>query len=349
MILQILLPIFFLIIVPIALGLPWTQCVPGSARRSLFACFPFGFFTELALFHFLAVPFTFLNWSFTVLTWLFTGLTVIFSTVSAVWFIRKKKIVFRIPKFSVWEYIYLAAFLGLLGWQLYNGLIGDISGWAFDDTEYVTIGADAIRYDRMLAIDPNTGLAASLDSLRALQSSLFFPAVLSKISGMPITIMYRTVLEVFYILLAYAVYAYMATVIFKKKEDGLIFLIFLSLLHIFGFYSQYSITFRLLGPNYQGKAILAASLIPLLFVFLIQRTEEQYDWKSGLLLLLLSTAATSLTMFGASTSILSLTLVVILSLFRKKRNWKHLWYLAWGCAMPLLYGSVYFIYKYYVW
>ena len=120
-------------------------------------------------------------------------------------------------------------------------------------------------------------------------------------------------------------------------------------MHIYGFYSQYSITFRLLGPNYQGKAVLAASLCPLLFALMMRILEYEYRRRAGVLLLLLSIAATGLTMFGAAVFLMNTVLVITVAMFRRKRYWKHLRYIAWGGIMPAIYGCIYLIYVYLKW
>ena len=339
----------FLGAVPAALGLPWMMLLPEGNRNRLPACLPAGYFIELAVFHFLAVPFAFLGWPFSTLAVIFSCVTAALVAFS-IWFaVRHRPVRLKLPRFTAWELFYLAVFLLLLGWQMYNVAVRDTTFWSYDDASYVTIGADAVRYNRMLVIDESKGIATTVAPNRALQSSLFFPAFLTLITGIPVTVMNRTVLEVFYVFLAYTVFAYMASVVFKKKENGLIFLVILSVLHIWGLYSQYSVTFRLLGPNYQGKAVPAASLIPFMFAFLIQKLEEDYDRKPGVLLMLISTAATAMSLFGAAAFVMNLALAVILSLIRKPRRWKHLRYLAWGTVMPAVYAGVYFVYKYFMW
>lgn len=341
----------FLFLAPAVLGLPWIICLPVSRPRSVLACIPFGYFIELALFHFLSVPFAFLGGPFSTLAVIFICVICSMGIISIAFYIkhRQKTIAFHLPKFTRWEMFYLLVFIVLVLWQMYNGITRDITIWSYDDAGYVTYGADTVRYNQIQSINAETGLATANSFRRTLQSSLYYPAFLSLITEIPNTVMNRTILEAYDIFLAYTVYAYMAGVICKKKENGLVFLIILSVLHVFGYYSQYSVTFRLLGPNYQGKAVLAVSLFPLLFTVLLQKLETEYDRKTGILLLLFSSAATALTMFGAATYILNLSLVVGLSLFRRKRHWKHLWYLVWGCILPAIYLSIYFIYKYIKW
>lgn len=347
--LEVLLLFVFLGVVPIALGLPWMIVLSKDNWNRTLGCFPLGYFIELALFHYLAVPFTFLGGSFRGLAVVYIFTVVFLCIISIRFVVRHQLICLSLPKFSGWEIVYLAVFIVLFLYQLYNAAVGDTTIWSYDDAAYVTWSADAIRYNRIMTIDTDTGIATAGVNNHMLHSSLLFPGFLSLITDIPVTTMNRTVLEVFYILLAYTVYGYMASVLFKKNDNRLIFLIFLSVLHIFGYYSPYSISFRILGPNYQGKAVLASSLFPFFFAFLTQKMQEEYDWRIGLALMLLSTSAIAFTMFGAATFVLNITLVVVLSLFRRERKWKHMWYLIWGYMMPVLYGGVFFVLKYFRW
>lgn len=342
-VIRILLLTVFLFIAPIILGTPWTTLLPKKNRYRLCACFPIGVFVELAFFQLLEVPIAFLHLPFTLLCWVFGATVFVICAYSVFRFKSERPFLFKLPRLNGWEVFYLAVFLGLLGWQMYNGFSRDTTYWSYDDSAYVTYAADTIRYNAIQTIDPYTGIAMAFNRARALQGWLYYPAFLSLISSVPVTVMERTILETYDILLAYLIYAYMASVLFSRKEEGLIFLIFLSLLHVFGWYSQYSMTFRLLGPNYQGKAVLAVSFFPLLFTLLIQVLGRSYSIRCGILLLLLSVAASSFTMFGAATVILNTTLVVGLSLFRRRTRWNHLLYIPWSICLPVFYLGVYFL------
>lgn len=341
-VIKILLLAIFLFIAPIMLGAPWTTLLPEKNRYRLCACFPIGVFVELAIFQLLEVPIAFLHLPFTLLCWIFAAIIFLACIYSSLFFQQRRPFTVELPKLKKWETFYLILFLALLVWQMFNGFIRDTTVWSYDDSVYVTYAADTIRYNIIQTIDPYTGIATAFNRARALQGWLYFPAFLSVISSIPVTVMLRTILETYDILLAYVVYAYMASVLFSRKEEGLIFLIFMSVLHIFGWYSQYSVTFRLLGPNYQGKAILAVSFFPFLFTFLIQALWRKYSTWHGILLLLLSAAASSFTLFGAVTVILNITLVVLLSLFRRRKRWKHLLYIPWSVCLPVLYIGIYF-------
>ena len=119
----------------------------------------------------------------------------------------------------------------------------------------------------------------------------------------------------------------------------------LSILYIYGNYSIYSPTFRLLGPNYQGKAVLAVLFFPMLFSMMIERLERPFHKRFGYLLCLLSEAACSLTLFGAVTMIVNVTTPTVLLLFSEKHHWKRLWYIVWAGAFPLINIGIFFLYK----
>lgn len=344
---QILSLMVFLLIVPVMLGTPWTTLLPGKGEYRLRACFPIGFFVELAIFQLLETPIALLHLPFTLLCWAFTAVIAAACVGSGLAIRRKKKpFTVKLSALTRWEFFYLVVFLGLFCWQLYNGFVRDTTIWSYDDSAYVTWAADTLRYDAIQTIDAYTGVAQPLNVGRAIQGWLYFPAFLSRISAIPVTTMERTVLETFDILLAYTVYAYMASVLFRaNRENRLIFLIILSVLHIFGWYSQYSVTFRLLGPNYQGKAVLAVSFFPLLFTLLIQQLDRPYRRKFGILLLLLSATASSFTMFGAATMIVNTVLAVGLSVVGGRRRWKNMRYILWGATLPGLYCGIYFFCK----
>ena len=92
--------------------------------------------------------------------------------------------------------------------------------------------------------------------------------------------------------------------------------------------------------------MLAVSLTPLVLTMMAKKLVEPYQWKVGVLLLLLSLAAVSLTLWGTGTMAVIVTIPVLLSLFRKERDWKHLLYILWGCAAPAGFVLVFLLYRF---
>lgn len=335
----------FLIAIPVLIGFPWANLISQNRGSRMLACLPIGFFMELSLFQLLTFPFAFWGWRFSVLCWVTAALLILWGGVSLYHTLHNKLTLRRKTaiKWDGWSVFYACLFFILLIGQVYQTITLDSTYFTYDDSMYAVMANDALKQDRLFVTNPYTGIAGTLNVHRALQSFLVFPAFLSFFSRVPITIMEHTVLAVYYLLIAYIVYAWMGSVLFEKTEETFIFLIFISLLYLFGFYSIYSATFRLLGPNYQGKAVLAVSYVPMLLSFLITALDSPYNKKVGGLLMFLSIGAAGLTLFGTITVAANAVAVICLAMMRKKREWRHLFYVLWACVFPAIYAGIFFI------
>lgn len=337
--LAILLIIVLLVFVPIILGLPWTMLFKG--RYSAAFAYGNGFFMELAMFHIITFPLSVLNAPFHIIVIVYSCLLV-GSCAFCFEFSRKKRLfsaVFGIQSwkpFQWYEWVLLIALCLSLGIQIYRGFTYEISYMSWDDATYTVYSMDTLAVDRGGMIDPLTGVASFRTIKRLFQTFLNFPAYLTRMTGISVTVIEHTIQYIQVLLLAYLVYIHAAGILFQDRMNRLIFLVILSVFFIFGYYSHYTWTFRLLGPNYQGKAVLAVCLTPLVFSILTQKLSESYQWQTGVLLCFLSLAAISLTMWGTGTMVAIVAIPVILSLFRKERKWKHLYYVLWGCGFPVL-------------
>lgn len=328
---------------PLCLGLPWVR-VGGAKSITTKLCFAYvtGFFLRLTLFHAVALPMTILDMHFSTMTYVFTGLLVVACAVSA--WLGRGVIRFKQVKLNqtVYEAIYCALFIGLLMFQLYMVIVMDPTYMTYDDAGYTVYSSDALATDYMFITDTTTGLFTQM-GFRVIQSSLLFPAYITRMTGMPVTMVERTFSYALNLLMAYGCYIYMAEDLFGKRENRFIFLILLSVIYIFGYHSHYSMTFRLLGPNSQGKAILAVTLVPLLFVLLRKWLARSYRWQFGVLLLLMGNAACALSLMGMAYVPAITVLLTVLALFRRQRQWKHLLYAVWASAMPCAYLGVYIL------
>lgn len=347
---QIITLILVLGLAPWILGLPWTK-VTKKSRCSVVAAYGIGYFVELALFHVV----TFIG---TVTYTLFHAIVIVFSlvlflsTVCSLYYSFHYKLFLSKHNKEKWkiytwfEWMLFLVFIASLAIQIIRGFTYDITYMSFDDAVYTAYAKDAVESNYIGIVDPYIGEGGFLDNLRAIQTSLVFPAYLSVVSGVSIASIEHTVQYIQSIVLAYSIYIYMADELFEKRENKLFFISFVSLFYIFGYHSHYSLTFRLLGPNYQGKAVLAVSLTPLIFNFWTRMLSEPYQWKAGLLLFLYSLAAVSLTLWGAGTMLVIVAIPIVLSLFRKGRQWKYLLYILWGCIAPLGFVGYYLLCRY---
>ncbi len=333
-------------VVPLVIGLPWAHMTDGKTSYAL--AYGVGFFIQLALFQVAVTPEVFLHGSLIHVVWIYSVLLLSACTWS-IWYIRKKHIFpsrIGAAKFSVFEIIYLCAFLAVLGVQIVRGFTYDLTYMSLDDATYTVIAEQALEGQGLGVVSADTGQAIVLDLKYGLPAWLYYPALLAFLSGLSVTTVAHTIQYVQLILLAYAVYWYLSGLLFENRQNRLIFMLFLALIYWYGHHSHYSLTFRLLGPNYQGKAVLAVSLTPLVLALLIKKLNEPYQWRFFWLLFLLSIAACSLTFWGAGTLIVVLALPILISLFFKGRDFKHLLYILGGSVIPANIAALFFIINY---
>ena len=333
---------------PLCMGLPWVRL--GRAKTVLSKlCFAYvaGYFLRLTLFHFVALPMTILGMRFSTMSNMFTGLLLIMCAVSA-WLgrdaIRAKK---KKRKLNAYEIVYIVAFVILLLVQLYLTIVMDPTYMTYDDATYTAYSSDALATDYMFITYPTTGVFMQI-GFRVIQTSLLFPAYIVRMTGMPVTMVERTFSYALNLLLAYGCYVYMAEDLYAKRENRFAFLIIISVIYIFGYHSHYSMTFRLLGPNSQGKAILAVTLVPFLFVLLRKWLSESYHWRKGFFLFLLSNAACVLSLMGTVYLIAIVVLITVLSLFGKNRHMENALYIVWTGGMPCAYAITYLLMRNFV-
>lgn len=335
---------FLLILVsPMCMGLPWVKL--GGAKSAITKfCFAYvaGYFIRLTLFHAVALPMTILGMHFSTMSNVFTVLLVGACAISF-WMGRDTIQIKRTKlNLTVYETVYCVVFVGLLLFQLYMAIFMDPTYMIYDDASYTVYSSDALATDYMFITNPFTGLFSQLN-FRSIQSSLLFPAYIARLTGMPVTTVDHTFSYAQNIILAYGCYVFMAEDLFKMRENRYIFLIILSVVYIFGYHSHYSMTFRLLGPNSQGKAILAVTLVPMLFVLFRKWFTRPYQRQKGVFLFFLSDSACALSLMGTAYVLAIVVLLTLLSQFRKERVRKHLLYALWAGVMPCVYLGAYLL------
>lgn len=325
-------------LIPWIIGKPWTGII--KCRYSDALAYGIGYFLELALFHIISFPLTISYSSFHSVTVLYS-ISLLCCCLVSVFLCRKRKlykkwnIYSHIKQFQWYEWILIIVLIYVIGIQIVRGITYDLTYISHDDATYTVIANDVVGTGQAGTISYYTGEKLYIETKRASQTSLYFPAYLSLISNISVVIIEHTIQYIHFIILAYTIYLYMSGELFYKLIDRLAFLLILAVFYIYGYHSHYSLTFRLLGANYQGKAVLAVSLTPLILSVLIRELNERYKWQTGLLLLLLSLAAVSLSLWGTGTAIIIISMPIVFSLFRKERNLKHLIYILWGCIAPV--------------
>ena len=345
--------IVLILITPYILGFPFRKIFDAKNRLLQFGiCYVAGYFIRLAVFHVICFPMVVLQSKFSLTCRIFTVMLLVVSGMIIV--VYRKEIFCRldgnkieikawIKSHTCYELIYLVAFLAVFAFQLYQVVWMDVTTMGYDDATYVTYGSDALETDLMFLVDENTGLSTYLYGRKVFMTAPIYNAWITRMTGIPITAVVRTVQPFYIIVLAYTVYAYMAEDLIEKRENKYIFLLLLSLLYLFGYYSHYSATFRLLGPSAQGKAIATTIMVPFVFVLLRKKLTSEYNWKFGLFLLILSNAATGLSLWGMGMFVVITVIPTILMMFTKERKWQNLLYLLWANIFPVIYLVIYIV------
>ena len=346
-----LIIVIFLIIVPFILGVPWTRTDIVAGRLSSLAySYVMGFFVVLALFEVFFFPAAMLHISFRLVAIIYSA-ALLCLLVGALIYIRKTrplKDTFSgdFPKWKKVEVIYLVVFICFLLFQLFYAVF--FSRTYMADDGYAAFSATAIADNYINSTNPTNGLYLARDAAwlnRIIQEYNYFPAYLSFISGINPAIVAHTFIYAFVDILAYSVYVVISGQVTKKREDRFLFLIFVSIVYMWGYHSPYSITFRLLGPNSEGKAILSVVLAPFVLSLMYHVIEVGYQSRIGVQILVLSIAACCLSLGGVYTMVAILFSMVLVTVIRRK-SVKALLYLIWGGIVPTIFAALYIYYRF---
>ena len=357
MILKGIYTIFWLVAVPFFMGLA-IQKGRKKEEADLSSCMVEGYLSMLAVFEVLSLPMILLKAPFHILRYTAGAvyvLVVAFALVSyykeAERIVKKWMQNIRRQPWTIWA----AALLILvqIGFYVF-GMATDL-----DDSYYVANAAVTLKTDTMFLISPYTGLYETTMELRYVFSSFtIFIAFLSANCGFEAATMAHTVLPVFLVALAYMVYYRMGLFFFgidrrenprtvqkpdsEARSAGL-FLCFLSLLHITSYYSVYTQGTFLLVRIWQGKAILAAILLPFLFYMAYRLSTAQAERGDWIVLLLGVMACCHVSSMGVMLSPVMLGIMAILFGITKKQ-WKYVGGCALCCLPCALIGCMYILF-----
>ena len=330
------------------LGFYWSRnALFESISAKCIYSYVMGFFVMLALFELVFFPAAMLNLTLTSAAVIYSIL-ILLSAGGALWVCKPwnlRNFIVRKPCTAPnrWEYFYFVLFLILLMIQLYYAVFYSRTYMA--DDGYVVFSTSALATDFIFLGHPYTGLYQVHDYrwlYRVIQTFNYFPAYLSWVSRVHPTIIAHTVLYVEVTLLAYGTYYVMAHQLFRTNENRYMFLCFTATLFIYGYHSHYSLTFRLLGPNNEGKAVLAVVLAPFMMIIMQDILKLGYRKTYGIQLMILSIAACSLTMGGIYT-MAAILIVCVFFAICKSRSLQPVRYLLWGGSIPCLFSGLYLI------
>lgn len=169
-----------------------------------------------------------------------------------------------------------------------------------DDYEFVAYTTSAIQGNTIFGINPNTGMnVTSCPTKRIIAPFSILIAIYADIINVHPAVMSHSVMPALLVGLAYIIYDLLGMEIFKEKKNDVkakqkcyIFLLFLSVMLVFGGYSTRSLGAMLILRSWQGKAVLAAIMLPLIFEELIECMKCGVTFSRWLVLMTTILAAT---------------------------------------------------------
>lgn len=280
MILKAILAAFWLILVP---GLAGIILMRKKAENTLAECFLAGYILLFSLAEILTLPMIVLDLPLHILTMAYGAIAGLLALWGAVCYgkrIRTNGIssVVHVPRFSV--YFWMAVVVILL--QAVMCVM--MAHMDADDSFYVAAATTSVHTDTIFSVNPYTGLEFRWPEKRYILSPFpVFLAVVSQLSGgLHPAIMAHTIYPAIFLPMAYMVMYYIGKKWFSgnKQAQG-IFLFIAAVMTSFSAYSVYNAGNFQLVRIWQGKAFLAAIMLPLLFYFcytILLPEKEEYPW-----------------------------------------------------------------------
>lgn len=287
---KLLLAALFLAALPFWIGVIFTRFLPEAAgvKRGLLQWLA-GFLMMMASAQLVLVPLTLQRKSFDLFTRIYlVVLTALILTALVFWIMEWKKWRKRGPKWgrpalNVWQWLLAAgAFVLIIGQAAAAGALQHIDD---DDSRFVVQQVIAVEQGNMYTSDLVTGELVYWN-LGEMQKDMTSPwpmflAFFAKIGGIHPASFSHVYLPVFLILLCYAVYTLIAMNLFHNDAEKVsIFLIFVSVLNLTGYSSTHTVPAMMLLRIWQGKAVVGALLVPVMFLVMyeIMENKKRYIW-----------------------------------------------------------------------
>ena len=159
-------------------------------------------------------------------------------------------------------------FAAIVLFQLFMALF--MAPFDGDDAYYVVESLLAQQADVMNTILPYTGSSTSLDIRHAMAVFTMWEAFIARITGIHATIVAHSVMPLILIPIVYMVYLEIGRILVGAKQELLpVYMIFISLIQMFGNTSIYTVETFFMMRTWQGKAMVANLMLPfVLWIFL---------------------------------------------------------------------------------
>ena len=299
---QIVMLILVLGIIPLCVGMIPVNLIERQ-HRSLGVTYIAGILTTLAVFQVITVPIVILNErGFRVIVPLFSILTIVLGMVGVfmTWRTGKKEPfsgdgeILPFTRFFqkkeeeglLWLFV-----LVLIGFQMF--MAATLTSFDGDDAYYVVQSLLTDETDTLYRIRPYTGLSTGIDLRHSLAVFPIWIAYIARMSGIHSTIVAHIVLPLILIPVTYWIYLEIGKKLLKREMHKLpVFMIFISIMQIFGNVSIYTNATFFLTRTWQGKSLLANVVLPAivwLILWIFDNDNYEKETRVGLWTLLVIT------------------------------------------------------------
>ena len=214
-----------------------------------------------------------------------------------------------------------------------------------DDARYVSEEVSAVVHDTLLVDDPITDeyMYWDVGEVRKDVTSpwTMYVAMCCKITGIAPAVFSHTFFPFFMIIICYVLYGMIGNVLFRgDAEKTALFLIVLSVFHIWNFTSTHTLSAMFLLRIWHGKAIVAGFILPLLMYLFYQIfMSEKQSMKWAAPLYALSFAAALLSGMGIIMAPVMMGLYGLLDgiYHRNLKRMLCIWIAALPCAVYMIY------------
>lgn len=270
MLLRIFLVSIIMVLIPFVLGMLYIRMnsKEGWIEKGIVTSFVYGQLLVWAIFQCVCVPLALVDVSLNTLIIVYIC---VLGCAFAFICIRGRKNRLNIPKirFSKKKKMLLAVVIAVIAFQIVMITVFQHSN--ADDSEFVAISTTAVQTNTLYHYDPYTGQEwEHVFAKRLVAPFSLLIAVYAKLTMIHPAIFSHTVLPGFLIVFSYFSYYLIAKKVFPKRVSAqLVFVILIALLMMFGGYSTRAIGSMLLIRIWQGKAVFASAMLPIVFALML--------------------------------------------------------------------------------
>lgn len=212
-----------------------------------------------------------------------------------------------------------------------------------DDARFVALELIAVENNQMLTLNPIDGYPMYWNTGEVKKDYTspwtMYVAACSKISGIHPAILSHRVLPMYLIPISVLAYLLLALSLFKDDwEKTFIFMIIISAVNMFGYTSTHTVPSLLLLRIWQGKALFAGLMIPVILNLLYRLFDNPNSIPEKLLLFIACMASSLLSGGGIVISALAVGLygMIVLIKYKNVRNTVCIWLTCSPCVVYAL-------------